>query len=114
MSHFYGRIEGQAGEATRTGSVRSGYAAWAQNGTGRVAVDLDHVRGRDRASIVIDSSTRHYGPGRTLTLISGLDLSAIVEHSDDPGVRRHVDRARKALEAADTRARKLAKVTDEA
>lgn len=111
MAHFYGLIQGQSGDATRMGSSRSGYRAWAQNSTGRVSVVLDHNlhNERDYAEITIDGSTQNYGAGTALRL-GALDLSALVNHSDDPTVRRHVERARKALEAASDRAQKLSKV----
>ena len=48
MAHFYGFIEGQAGSATRMGSKRSGYRAWAQNSTSRVAVDFQYAESRER------------------------------------------------------------------
>lgn len=109
-SQFYGLIQGQAGEATRKGSKRSGYRAWAQNGTGRIAIDLWHSDADDvdYADITIDSSTINYGWTHAIRLAGGIDLSALANHSGDPQIQRHLDRARKAINQASARATKLA------
>lgn len=112
MSHFYGRIEGSRGEVVGAGTAGSGYRAWAQNYTGRVVVDLVHsTNGRDYAEVRVDASTLNYGGGGALVL-GRVDLSALVDQAGDPGVRRHIERARAALEAANARACKLAKVVN--
>lgn len=43
MSHFYGGISGQAGEATRMGSKGSGYRAYAQTHQARISISLGHL-----------------------------------------------------------------------
>ena len=40
MSHFYGYIHGNRGEATRCGTKDSGYTAWAQGWEGRISISL--------------------------------------------------------------------------
>ena len=53
MSHFYGTLDGQAGQATRCGSKRSGYKAVAASWQGAVEVVLHHdsVSGKDMVTI---------------------------------------------------------------
>lgn len=40
MSHFYGTLKGQAGEATRRGSKRSGLVTYAASWAGAIRVEL--------------------------------------------------------------------------
>lgn len=49
MSHFYGTLQGQAGEATRRGSKNSGVATIAASFKGAIKVDLwyDEADGKD-------------------------------------------------------------------
>ena len=50
MSHFYGTIRGQAGQATRRGSKSSGLTTEAASWNGVVRVTLDHRNEKDSAS----------------------------------------------------------------
>lgn len=79
MAHFYGFIQGQAGDATRMGSKRSGYSAWAQSHQGRIRVELRHNDynevERDEATISIEGGhsaynvRTHYLPTFDLTAV---------------------------------------------
>lgn len=51
MSHFYGTIQGQAGEATRRGSKNSGLVTRAASYAGCIEVNLIHEEGVDYAII---------------------------------------------------------------
>ena len=44
MSHFYGIVRGNRGEASRGGSKVSGYTATAASWSGSIRVDLTHNR----------------------------------------------------------------------
>jgi len=54
MSHFYGVLSGQAGTATRRGSVKSGLTVTAASWQGAVRTVLYEEDGVDRALIVLD------------------------------------------------------------
>lgn len=79
MAHFYGFIQGQAGDATRMGSKRSGYSAWAQSHQGRIRVELRHNDygeiERDEATVSIEGGhsaynvRTHYLPTFDLTVV---------------------------------------------
>lgn len=107
-SEFYGYVEGQAGEVTRRGSKSSGFRAWAQDGTSRVVVYLDHneMSQDNFAEIVIDGSTLNYAAGSGL-FVAKIDL-CIMDYSRDPQVINAVKRASIAMQKASNRARKLA------
>lgn len=83
MAHFYGFIEGQAGEATRMGSKRSGYRAWAQNTTARVQAIFHHNphTERDEVDVTIDASTQNYGGSGRIHLAHRVDIDALFNAS---------------------------------
>lgn len=53
MSHFYGTLQGNRGEATRCGSKSSGVVTYAASWQGAVRVQLyyDEATGKDMASV---------------------------------------------------------------
>jgi len=52
MAHFYGGVQGQAGEATRMGSQRSGMRSYIQTWTARIQTSLWHASdGTDCATV---------------------------------------------------------------
>lgn len=108
MSHFYGSITGNAGSATRAGSKSSGYTAWAQNSRAQVEVRLFHHTDidRDTADILLRPSTLTYDY-KHLVIADGIDIDALIEHSDDPTIQGLVADAANALEQASWRARNL-------
>lgn len=54
MSHFYGVIQGNRGEATRGGSKASGFSATAASWQGSVRVHLYEDAGTDFARITLE------------------------------------------------------------
>lgn len=67
MSHFYGIISGNRGEATRGGSKDSGYRATAASWQGSVRVYLHHnsATGKDEARVELQPWHGH-GTSRVL------------------------------------------------
>ena len=53
MAHFYGRLQGMRGEATRLGGVKSGLAATAASWHGAVEVRLYVRNGVDMALVTL-------------------------------------------------------------
>jgi hypothetical protein len=121
MAHFYGFIQGQAGDATRMGSKNSGYSAWAQSHEGRIRVELRHndygETERDEATISIEGGYSAYSVGTSY--LPTFDLTAVPAalSCGDPKVDRIWERIRtdfakldaeapKALKRAKRRARK--------
>lgn len=89
MAHFYGAIQGQAGEATRMGSKDSGIDAYVQSYYSRVAVSLMHRRGEDDndiAHITIEGGPSTSYGRRTLSF----NPNAVAEALDtrDPRIMR--------------------------
>lgn len=70
MAHFYGRIQGNRGEATRMGSRASGFQAYAASWEGRVSTRLWHneERGEDWCEVSLE---RHHGAGSSHLLYRG-------------------------------------------
>ena len=68
MSHFYGTLRGQAGEATRCGSKNSGLTAWAASWQGAVQISLYEQDGVDMANV---SLIPWQGAGVSKLLYSG-------------------------------------------
>ncbi len=55
MAHFYGTVEGQRGEASRLGNVKSGLTTQAAGWGGaiKVQVYVDEATGEDRYSVTL-------------------------------------------------------------
>lgn len=70
MSHFYGTLQGNRGEATRCGSKKSGIATHAASWSGCVHARLYHNRAEDStdASVCLD---QWHGGGRFAQLYVG-------------------------------------------
>jgi len=70
MSHFYGIISGNRGEATRGGSRDSGYRATAASWQGSVQVYLHHNAdtGIDEARVTLEP---WHGAGTSVVLYDG-------------------------------------------
>ena len=73
MSHYYGGVQGNRGEATRGGSRDSGYTAWAQDGDRQVRTTLYTCEdtGRTRARVSVRASSINYGHIETVVLFDG-------------------------------------------
>ena len=71
MSHFYGTVNGQAGEATRRGSKLSGLTTYAASWRGAISVSLHHddASGEDRFSV---HQTPWKGSGISQEIMSGV------------------------------------------
>ena len=69
MSHFYGTIEGQAGEATRRGSKSSGLSIYAAGWDGAIHVRLYELDGKDHFEI---SQTPWQGVGIYKLIATGI------------------------------------------
>jgi hypothetical protein len=71
MSHFYGVLQGQAGEATRRGSRNSGLQVAAASWRGAIRVSLwhDEKTGEDRYRI---EQTPWHGRGKSRLIAEGL------------------------------------------
>jgi hypothetical protein len=71
MSHFYGVIQGNRGDATRGGSKGSGLTATAASWAGAIRVDLEHdsVSGDDR---FIVTQVKWHGRGVSQRLAVGV------------------------------------------
>lgn len=85
MAHFYGRIAGARGEATRCGTKASGYRAEAASWEGKVTVSLWHRDdGQDWATVRLEP---HHGNGTYRLLydgpVSGADIPALVGATAD-------------------------------
>lgn len=68
MSHFYGTMQGQAGEATRRGSRLSGLSMHSASWEGSVSVRLSEKDGVDYATVSLQSWK---GKGVSLLLYDG-------------------------------------------
>lgn len=68
MAHFYGRMQGQRGEATRCGSKLSGITTTAASWNGAVRVELYEHNGVDHARVEL---TPWHGKGTSRALYDG-------------------------------------------
>lgn len=70
MSHFYGRLQGSRGEATRGGSKSSGFVSYMASWQGAVRVSLHYNEktGQDYATVSLEP---WHGSGTTRTLYNG-------------------------------------------
>lgn len=109
MSEFYARIQGARGEATRCGSKSSGIEATAETWHSVIRAEQhcsSTAASGHEASVSVSGK---YG-GSALTL--RFDADTLYEQSDNPKVRKALDKVRDAMRAADEAAqaaRKAAK-----
>ena len=68
MSHFYGKLQGGRGEATRCGHKSSGLQTVAASWDGAVKTDLHHEDGVDMVHVYL---TKWHGRGVHKTLYIG-------------------------------------------
>ena len=82
MSHFYGKVKGNRGEATRGGSKASGYTAIAASWNGSVITELFvNSDGVDSARVYLD---RWQGAGSHHMLYEGpIDPQHVMPNQDD-------------------------------
>ena len=68
MSHYYGTLQGQAGQATRRGSKSSGLTVQAASWDGVVTVSLHHcpISGKDRYEVTLGPWQGTGGPTRLI------------------------------------------------
>jgi len=68
MSHYYGTIKGQAGQATRRGSKNSGLTTEAASWAGCVRVSLWHssITGKDHYEVTLSPWQGNGGPTRLI------------------------------------------------
>ena len=71
MSHFYGTLQGQAGEATRCGSKRGGLTTYAASWAGAIKVEIWHneTTGQDEYLV---QRTSWQGRGDSKVVASGI------------------------------------------
>ena len=81
MSHFYGRITGNRGEATRCGSKKSGYLAIAASWDGAIQVRLDYDP-KDDTNYYAVYQTPWSGRGTDMLIARGIIGSDTVMMSD--------------------------------
>lgn len=74
MAHFRGGIRGQRGEETRLGSKQSGLRVFADGWNFGVTVNLDHVNGKDVASIYLTGGSNMAGEKKFLGRFDRSDL----------------------------------------
>lgn len=92
MAHFYGRLIGNRGEATRCGSKDSGIRVTAESWSTILTARQFHRNGRDR--VTIDLTTKHGG-----YLFSGVfDAEGVARHKDEAGVERALIEVQHALD----------------
>lgn len=85
MAHFFGGVSGQAGEATRLGSKRSGIGAYVQNTGVRLTVDLHHVEssGKDIATLGMTGGWSTYYRSRTVRMNDAATILAALDAGDE-------------------------------
>lgn len=90
MAHFYGTLQGQAGEATRTGGKRSGIRAKVRSWSGDATLYLDHSErtGTDVLQIALKPEN-----GYAVKLFEVEDYGALLRAIDakDPAVMNALD-----------------------
>ena len=97
MSHFYGWVQGNRGEASRGGSKKSGYDAVAASWDGAIRVRLDYDPKTDKNHYVIYQSKWH-GKGVESEIAKGIigeeDFSNPTHKSDFVAYVRNTVKAR--------------------
>lgn len=96
MSHFYSRIQGNRGEATRCGSKASGITAWAQSWTARATTYMRHYNGEDHLEVALGDGPSGY-TGQRLRLDLGNPTAILKALADGDS---HAEELRDALEKA--------------
>ena len=101
MAHFYGRLQGNRGEATRCGSKDSGIHTTAESWTSVVRVRMGEDRGDQGVHARISVEGKY--SGTALTLI--LDTDLIADHRNDPRVQGAIHAMAVAADALNAAAR---------
>lgn len=107
MAHFYTTASGQAGEATRVGSKRSGVRAYVQTWTGRITVHMEHSANEscDVGCVILTPGPR--GNGTHVDITGNVDVAALVQAAEfDPETARHLRQARLSVQRANAAALK--------
>jgi hypothetical protein len=99
MAHFYGRLQGNRGEATRCGVKSSGIMATVETWESVLRVDQDFRDGRNEAYVGLQGK---YG-GTVLGFFLEGDL--IVKHGSDDTVSDAIENVRSAVTALNAIAR---------
>lgn len=109
MSHFYGWIQGQAGDATRQGSERSGIDGYVQGWQSRLSVSMDRRMDKDAGMFRIGTGPSNYSGG-TLTLAFP-DVDSVVNAlaANDPRIEAICKRLRIEIDKLNDEAPKAVK-----
>ncbi len=76
MAEFYGEVQGNRGEAQRTGSKNSGIRATAKSWT--TSVEVNYTYNEKEKIVYISIEARNLGTGQRLTLYDGPEDSLLV------------------------------------
>lgn len=98
MSEFYGRTQGKAGEATRTGSKASGIASTVE--TWHAVINAS-MRTSEYTASGYMSEVHYQGKFGGTALSIMLDADSLYEASDDYRVRQALKRVRRELNRLD-------------
>lgn len=105
MSHYYGGVDGNRGDATRMGTKDSGFRAYAQTHYSRISVSLRHRGGDDDNDIATVSLGGGWSTGyRSHSLSFNPNLVAEALDSGDQRVQRLWDQIEKAIAKLDDEA----------
>jgi hypothetical protein len=89
MAHFYGTIRGQAGDASRLGSKRSGIRSTVETWGAILSANIFHFSGMEADELAVNLSTKH---GSTRPLLTITDVDTVAANMDDEKVRRRIER----------------------
>lgn len=87
MPHFYGKLQGYQGEATRQGGKESGIYAQLQTWSAKARIDLDHIAPNgevEKTDVLTISFGSLNGYSRNLLRLHNIDL--IAAQTEDPKV----------------------------
>lgn len=95
MAHFYGRIQGNRGEATRCGSKNSGINATVESWSTILRTRQNTLDGSDRAAVTL--TTKH-----GLPLFRGVfDAERVSRHRSNPKVQKALREVEQAFDNLD-------------
>ena len=100
MSEFYGRLQGNRGEATRCGSKASGIVVTAESWTSVVRTSMGSKFGGGESIARISIEGKYGGTALSLEF----DTDTIAERRDDPRVRAAIGELAKAADAVNNAA----------
>jgi hypothetical protein len=107
MAHFFGSIQGQAGDATRIGSKRSGISAYVQSWTGRITIHMQHSEHEDSDIGCVILTPGPQGTGRGIDITGDVDATALVQAAEfDVETVHHLCEARLSVQRANAAALK--------